>query len=276
MQPPPFTTSPVHPERGRDYRATEGAPHVLVIHTSEQPSATTQTAEALARFIASPPTGTPPNMNVASYHWAVDLDSIVHMQWCDGIDDCDRIAFHAPPNWRGEGICLTGRAARDWTGTKDGVDDWPQLELAARLAAWRCQERGWPARRLTPQQLQAGEKGICGHVDISRAFGLSDHTDPGVAFPWAWFIQRVLDLMEPEQPPDEEDEDVIKWYVRCTDPTNRPEGLYCLDGAGATFVLASDTEGALTMLATPGLVEVMVSPAQYAELLRVARAGEAA
>ena len=184
VPPPIFSSSPVHPERGRDYRSNEPPPHVLVIHTSEQPSATTSTAEALARFIAGPPTGTEPNLNISSYHWCVDLDSIVHMQWVLDLNGRNKIAYHAPPNWRGEGICITGRAARDWTGTNDGVDDWPELELTAHLAAWRCEARGWPVRRLTPQQIIAGEKGICGHIDMTNAFHQSDHTDPGVGFPW--------------------------------------------------------------------------------------------
>jgi hypothetical protein len=177
----PIVSWPVHPTRTRPRRPGEGRAHLFVIHTSEQPAATTATAEALARFVGTPKTAT----NTASYHWGVDLDTIA------ALVPPDDIAFHAPPNWRGEGLCLTGRAARDWTGTSDGVDDWPELRLAARLTAVRCLERGWPIRKLTPELVRAGEPGICGHHDVTLAFGQSTHTDPGAGFPWPAFLELV-------------------------------------------------------------------------------------
>jgi hypothetical protein len=64
----------------------------------------------------------------------------------------------------------------------------------------------------TPAEIQGGAHGVCGHVDISRAFGLTDHTDPGVGFPRNWFIERIRQIQAawstpPPQPiPPQEDE----------------------------------------------------------------------
>lgn len=173
----------VHPERTRARRPGEQPAHVLVIHTSEQNSNGTETAENLARMIGSPASRTPDGtiVNQASYHWAVDTDSIAQLV------DPTAIAYHAPPNWRGESICLTGRAGRDWTNP--AADD--QLDLAARLAAIRLLILGWPAEVLTSAELQAGANGMCGHVGISAAFRKTDHTDPGVTFPWSAFIGAI-------------------------------------------------------------------------------------
>lgn len=177
----------VHPTRTRKRRPGEPPAHCIVIHTSEQPRATVSSAQSLAAFIATPATA----QNTASYHYGVDLDDEVVL-----VPEED-IAFQAPPNWRGIGICLTGRADRDWTGVSDGVDDTPELDLAARRCADICARKGWPVRRLTLAQLQAGEHGLCGHVDMSHAFKQSDHTDPGVGFPWQSFLALVESYLHP-------------------------------------------------------------------------------
>lgn len=182
----------VHPTRTRKRRPSEGPAHLIVIHTSEQPKATTTSAQSLASFISTPATST----NTASYHYGVDLDDVVPL-----VDE-DDIAYHAPPNWRGIGICLTGAAARDWTGVTDGVDDTPELELAAAKVADICRRRGIPVRRLTVEQMRAGERGIVGHADVSAAWGQTNHTDPGAGFPWTSFlasVSRYLNIVTPPQ-----------------------------------------------------------------------------
>lgn len=254
----PIISWPVHPQRTRKRRPGEGAAHVLVLHTSEQPAATVATAEQLARFIGAPPTPRPGGVNQASYHWAVDLDSIAAMV------PPDDIAYHAPPNWHGEAICLTGRAARDWTGTSDGVDDWPELRLAATLAGRRCWARGWPVRRLTVAQLQAGQTGICGHVDISAAFKQTDHTDPGVGFPWPAFlelVQRELDRLNAITTPVEEELMYLSVFVK-GDPA-RAEALVAIDGAGVTMVGYNSTVDRDRIVAATKATLVEVSAGQY-------------
>jgi|CXWL01.1.fsa_nt_gi hypothetical protein len=187
-----FARWPVHPERTRRRRLDEGPAHLLIIHTSEQNTNGTETAERLGLAVGQPATRDSAGkiVNQASYHWAVDTDSVA------GLVLPDDIAYHAPPNWRGEGLCLTGRAGRDWT-TGDVA---AQLDLAARLAADILTVRRWPNRVLTVDEIRAGEPGMCGHVSISAAFGLTDHYDPGPSFPWSTFSALIDHHLDPPPP----------------------------------------------------------------------------
>ena len=67
------------------------------------------------------------------------------------------------------------------------------LRRAAPVVARVCREFGIPVRKIGPAEINAGVKGIVGHADITAAFPQDhgDHTDPGVAFPWATFIDYV-------------------------------------------------------------------------------------
>lgn len=60
--------------------------------------------------------------------------------------------------------------------------DYPALldEMARQLATWST-EYGIPLVALNAAQVRAGQRGVCGHAEISGAFRESDHTDPGTA-----------------------------------------------------------------------------------------------
>jgi hypothetical protein len=191
--PPSFTAMPVHPERHRARRPSDSPAHLLVIHTSEQNTNGTETAENLGRAWGTPAWRATDGtiLSQSSYHWAVDTDSIVA-----GVDPATGIAYHAPPNSLGEAICLTGRAGRDWTSPDIGR----QLELAARLAAWRLTVNGWPVEHRSSEAVRAGLPGLTGHVTISAAFGKTDHTDPGPGFPWSRFLTLIRRHMEAAMP----------------------------------------------------------------------------
>ena len=228
----------VHPTRTRKRRPGEGPAHLIVIHTSEQPKATTTSAQSLASFISTPATAT----NTASYHYGVDLDDVVPL-----VDE-DDIAYHAPPNWRGIGICLTGAAARDWTGVTDGVDDTPELELAAAKVADICRRRSIPVRRLTVEQMRAGECGIVGHADVSAAWGQTNHTDPGTGFPWTSFlasVARYLTITTPKEPtPMPSDNEYLGELVAAATPSRlirfRGYASVFLIGAGPALHLTGE------------------------------------
>jgi N-acetyl-anhydromuramyl-L-alanine amidase AmpD len=66
------------------------------------------------------------------------------------------------------------------------------LGLSAKLAADICKRHAIPIVRLSVEDLKAGKRGLCGHVDITNAFsGGKGHTDPGPAFPWELYLAMV-------------------------------------------------------------------------------------
>ena len=65
------------------------------------------------------------------------------------------------------------------------------MEKAAHLTRQICHRYAIPMRRLTVTDLRAGQRGICGHVDVSAAWHQSDHDDPGPWFSWDQFIAAV-------------------------------------------------------------------------------------
>jgi LysM repeat protein len=74
---------------------------------------------------------------------------------------------------------------------------------AAKYVAICCKEYGIPITKVTGSQLRSGRKGICGHGDVTNAWGQGDHTDPGSKFPWSQFIREVkaqYDAMYAEKP----------------------------------------------------------------------------
>lgn len=90
-------------------------------------------------------------------------------------------------NQRGISYEFVGRAS--WSRAKwlDSID----FEAAAAQMARDCQTWGIPVRRLSVAQLADMEKGITTHNDCRRAFGGTDHTDPGSNFP----MDRLIELI---------------------------------------------------------------------------------
>jgi N-acetyl-anhydromuramyl-L-alanine amidase AmpD len=150
----------------------------IVIHDEEHPFSD-QSAEAVARMFAT-------SDRKASAHYIVDGDSTIRC-----VPD-QFVAYHAPPNTGSIGIERDGYATftrTEWLspyGQKAGLR---QAQLVAEL----CVEHDIPPRRLSVEQVRQGGRGICGHVDVSLAFGKSTHTDPGVGFPWPEFMACVTD-----------------------------------------------------------------------------------
>jgi hypothetical protein len=72
------------------------------------------------------------------------------------------------------------------------------IDRAAYQVARDHKRFGIPIRRLSPAQVRAcwydgAPGGICGHVDVTLAYPEDGgtHTDPGTAFPWDVFMDRV-------------------------------------------------------------------------------------
>jgi N-acetyl-anhydromuramyl-L-alanine amidase AmpD len=150
---------------------------VIVIHSMEAPEKG-ETAENVAHFFAV-------TQSPASAHLCIDNNSIVQC-----VMDND-IAFAAPGvNSDGIQLELAGFARQtraEWLDPYSVL----VLENAANAAAQYCLKYGIPVKHLTDQQLEAGEKGLIGHVQATRVYKKSTHTDPGDGFPWDHFLGRV-------------------------------------------------------------------------------------
>lgn len=100
------------------------------------------------------------------------------------------VAYHAPPNPGSIGIELcdpmTGPASR-W----DDENHRRMLRNAAIVVARYCLSENIPPWKIGPAKVAENRKGVCGHADVSVAFGQTNHTDPGTGFPWRKFMRQV-------------------------------------------------------------------------------------
>lgn len=126
-----------------------------------------------------------------------------------------------PPNATCLSICIPGRAAR----TRDEwLSAWgrKQIEGVARYILWAHERYGVPLVRVQTADLLAGKRGYCGHVDVSKAWHYSTHSDPGVNFPWDVLAQTITRIQQEQDEdmkllrivnPDGTDADTELWYL---------------------------------------------------------------
>ncbi|MGI5493780.1 peptidoglycan recognition protein family protein [Microtetraspora malaysiensis] len=163
----------------------------IVIHATVSPCVRGG-AQAVARYFQSRGAG-------GSAHYVVDPGEVVRC-----VTE-DVVAYHAPPNTGTIGVELCDPQKGPASRWKDD-DHEAMLVRAARLVRQIAARWDVPLRRLSVAEVRAGKRGICGHVDVSKAFGQTDHTDPGDGFPWNRFMELVLDE-EPTSAPDSVQED---------------------------------------------------------------------
>lgn len=164
---------------------------VIIQHTTESEAGNTNVIGYLERT------------RNGSYQTMVDFDGEeVRMvpddrrAWA-AMDAGNRIGLH---------ICAMGRAAysRDrWLSEARLLE-----RTAMRYAEW-SRLYGIPLVKLSPADVRAGRRGVCGHADISAAFRESDHTDPGGDFPYDVVISRAKQLLDPAQEDDMQLSDTI-------------------------------------------------------------------
>jgi hypothetical protein len=151
---------------------------LLVVHTPEFPELF-DGAERLGAYFAT-------TDRQASVHVTVDADSMVRSvrdeDTAFGAENANADGLHA------ELVGYAAQSAEEWD------DEYSRrvVENAASLFRAWADRWGIPTRRLTVEQIRAGEAGICGHADVYRALGgTAVRTDPGDAFPWDRFMALV-------------------------------------------------------------------------------------
>ncbi len=181
----------VHPDRTGANRDTANL-RLLVVHTSEGSEGPTS-AENLCSFMTLSgdrlnPDGTKYG---ASYHYVTDTDRVLPAT-------PDNVVAYAAAGANNDGIhiCIPGKAAQTRLEWADATSAAYLVQLA-QVMRDVADRYHIPLKRLTVAQIVDGEHGYCGHVDISNAYHRSDHTDPGVAFPW----DVLADLLDPKEPP---------------------------------------------------------------------------
>ncbi|MCR3719125.1 MULTISPECIES: N-acetylmuramoyl-L-alanine amidase [Prauserella salsuginis group] len=134
-------------------------------------------ARAIARYFQNP-------TYVSSAHYVVDPGEVIQTVWDH------TIAWHDGTNVNSIGVEMCDRPRRV-PGRWQGRQHKQMLDRTADLVRQLCLAYDIPMRKLTPAQIRAGEKGICGHADMRDAFpGSTSHWDPG-HFPWRRFIRLV-------------------------------------------------------------------------------------
>lgn len=155
-------------------------PRVIVVHYTAGAERSTS-AEDGAAYDQRRSDGT-------STHYFCDSDSVVQ---CVYTWDRANAAL-----WNGNRIgiqyelCGTVQSRQQWLDAPSSAT----LTNAARQIARDCAKYKIPIRKLTYQQVAAGESGICAHADITRAYPADggDHMDPGPEFPWDVLLQRIV------------------------------------------------------------------------------------
>ncbi|AYB69452.1 endolysin [Corynebacterium phage Juicebox] len=167
-----------------DGRATKPR-NLLCIHTFEDDG--TWSADRMAKYQQSPAAG-------GSYHLVIDLNGRIARENDDAFIPWaamftgNRVAFH---------FSLSGKAS--WT-RQQWLARPKQMDALAKVLAAYSKAKGIPLIRRGPQDVRAGKWGVCGHDDISKAFGESTHWDPGPNFPFDVVIDKAKAILAEPKP----------------------------------------------------------------------------
>lgn len=150
----------------------------LVLHRMQAPMRR-GVARGTANYFAAGSGG-----NMVSAHVTVDPGEAIR---CLDLTD---MAFHAPPNGKSWGMELSGYSEDDDWGTPDGK---AMLAIAAGVASGMAAQANLPPRWLVANALLAGGTGYTTHGEVSNAWGMSDHWDPGPYFPVETWLSMLDD-----------------------------------------------------------------------------------
>lgn len=215
----------VHPDRDGVVK-TQGPNRLLVVHTSEG-SEGPNSAENLCGYLQSPGDQTSSTGSVfgASYHYITDTDRVLPV-----VPDNVVAYAAAGANHDGIHVCIPGKAAQTRASWLDAISR-SYLHRCAEVLVDKSIEHGIPLTRLNVAQIQAGSWGYCGHYDISRAYHLSSHTDPGPEFPWDVLAQDIRDLTA--SPGEDMELHRVPPRIYVTDPADKAQPNTVVDPSGA-------------------------------------------
>lgn len=222
-------------------------PSVVIVHTTE----TDQKAGAeaiVAAFFHNQPADT---ANPTSAHGVVGANSLIRCV-LDG-DTAYQCGTHG--NRIGLGLEHIGHAAMT-VAQWDTPYTTAMLTLSAgQIAEW-CRTYSIPVVKLTPADLLAGKRGICGHIDITHAWPAdTTHTDPGTSWPWAQHLELIQRALHPTPAP-----------VPVPQPRSKESDVWAFraGGPGAkSYILA---EGLLLAVSDAEALDVRTQGGVYSEV----------
>lgn len=173
------------------WNAADNRKQFIAVHTTEATAGNTSVIAYLERNRSG------------SYQVMIDFDGEEVRMVPDG-----RQAWAAMKqgNARGLHLCVMGRA--EWNRER-WLQEGKLLERTAqRIATW-SRDYGIPLTKINAQDARAGARGVLGHIDISQAWGESDHWDPGHHFPYREVLARAAEILgAPIASPDTDGEDM--------------------------------------------------------------------
>lgn len=187
----------LHPER---YSLSNVVSRKLgvVVHTSESND---DTQAVVLRLLASPGDrviegSSPPRKYGSGYH-AVTNGHGSYTQ----VADANQAPYAAPPlNKTFWHVCIPGRAGQTREQWLDPISRGDIIGVAHFIVdRWRVDQ--FPLDRIFALDLRLGHGGYCGHVDVSHAWpDQTNHTDPGVNFPWDVLALEIAWLLSTPPP----------------------------------------------------------------------------
>ena len=162
--------------QGRNsYVDRDGMKFAIAIHnTSNNASDTAEASYATRRT------------DGVSSHFYVDRDSVTQ-----SLDTNARAGHAGSGNGNENAIAVEITGANGWSRAQ-WLENVAWAELG-RVLAYVCRSYGIAVRRASVGEMQSNPKvkAFYGHDDMRRAWGGTDHTDPGSNFPWDRLFQVV-------------------------------------------------------------------------------------
>lgn len=171
----------------------------VVVHTAESPDDRTN---ALISYMTKPgdrpvdPKDPDSRLIGSGYHavTAGDGTYIRTADWTAG-------PFAAPPlNKTWAHICMPGYARQTRDEWLDPLSR-SHIKGVALFIRDVCREFNLPVQHINSRGLLAGESGYTSHAEVSKAWGATDHTDPGSSFPWDVLANDIFNITPRPAPP---------------------------------------------------------------------------
>ena len=195
----------------------------VCIHTTENDPSTP--AENVAQYQINSESG--------SYHTLADRQGILRENTADWVtwstgNKGNYLLMH---------LSFVARAAM--TRSQWLAEDAMLRNGAWEVAQW-CKRFGWPVKQVSV----SGLPGITTH-DSTRAWGSTDHTDPGKNFPWDVFLRYVNEEIAGQSAPTAQNEDVMATdfnsKTSAADGTEHTYGQLLRYTDGRVFTMESET-----------------------------------